>query len=90
MVVASVCGLRALQLDAVLLAVVTLVCPITVIAVVVVCCGRVRRCGCAVVVVVVVRLRVVSVKRSGSPAGAVEGCAAGLSPATGGDAAELC
>lgn len=89
MVVTAVCRLGALQLDAILLAVVALVCAIAVVAIVVVGCSRVggRRRG-VVVLVAVVGLRVVAT-RSGCPACAVEWCAAGLSPATGGDAAVI-
>jgi hypothetical protein len=91
LVVATVCGLGALEFDTVLLAVVTLIRAVAVIAsivVVVVVGGGVGWRGCAVVVIVVVRLRVVvPANRSGSPACAVEGCATGLSPATRSDAA---
>lgn len=90
LVVATVCGLGALEFDTVLLAVVTLIRAVAVIAsiVVVVVGGGVGWRGCAVVVIVVVRLRVVvPASRSGSPACAVEGCATGLSPATRSDAA---
>lgn len=90
LVVATVCGLGALEFDTVLLAVITLIRAVAVIAsiVVVVVGGGVGWRGCAVVVIVVVRLRViVPANRSGSPACAVEGCATGLSPATRSDAA---
>lgn len=94
LVVATVCRLGTLQLDTVLLAVVALVCAVAIVAVVVVVvgCGGVRWCGCAVVILVaVVGLRcVVAAHRSGGPACAVEGCATGLSPATGSDAAGWC
>lgn len=92
MVVAAVCRLGALQLDAILLAVVALVCAVTVVAVVVVVVvgSGVRWCRRAVVVVGVVAVIGLRVVGSGGPACAVEGCAAGLSPATRGDTAAWC
>ena len=86
LLVATVRGLRALELDAVLLTVVALVRTVAVIPVIVVCRSGVRRCGSVVVVVVVVGLRVV-VTRSGSPASAVERCATSLAPTTSSEAA---
>jgi hypothetical protein len=86
LLVATVCRLRALELDAVLLAVVVLVRTVAVVPVVVICRSGVGRCRGAVVVVVVVGLRVVAA-RSGSPASAVEWCAASLAPTTSSDAA---
>lgn len=94
LVVAAVCGLGALKLDTVLLAVIALVRAVAIVATVVVVVavsGGVGWCGRAVVVVVVVGLRVVvTADGSGGPACAVEGCATGLSPATRGDAAAWC
>lgn len=87
LVVATVRRLGALKLDAILLAVVTLVRAVTVVAVVIVGSSRIGWRGRAVVVVVVVGLRVVAADGSGGPACAVEGCTAGLSPTTRGDAA---
>jgi len=84
--------LRALKLDAVLLAVVALVGAATVV-VTVVRWGFVRRSGLALVLVVVVGLRVVGSgvvalrSAAGSPAGAVEGIVACATAATRGETA---
>jgi len=79
--VTTVCWLRLLKLDAILLAIVTLVCAATIIVVVVVRSGGIRRSGLMVGVVVGLRiLLVVVVVGAGarSPACAVEGLTAGL------------
>ena len=86
---ASVCWLRTLQLDAVLLTVVALVCAsaAVVTSVVVIGSGGVRRRGVVLVVVVgcggVLAVCVVVAWARG-PACAVEGLSAGFAAATGG------
>ena len=88
LLIATVRRLRALELDAVLLAVVALVRSVAVVPVVVICRSGVGRCRSAVLIVVV-WLRVVAAW-SGSPASAVERCAACLAPTTSSDTAIYC
>lgn len=86
---ATIRRLWALQLDAVLLAVVALGSASTVVSLVCVRLGvwRVRWSGLGIVVVVVVGLSIVLLARTSSPAGAVEGLATGLATTASGYAA---